>query len=460
MLITYQIPFVDYRPFYSDGGGKTQRPSWPTPLDWEYIRRFGSVRSRLFHSSPAVVRIQPAPHERFYVDSHRCLRQKSFYVRVGSENVKVTPVFFRTLSSQFGCIRFEIGFYAPSKLRIFHDKKYVQDFIRAILNSNSGQTLDKNKNNIRYKYLAPLLRTVFIRATTKHHSNGKQRAIASLIKPLRPQLCVVFDKDIKLRWLSRGDQVLRSLPCRLSRFEEGDCDQKRTTWLFGEIENQETEVVRLIRLHILRYSAEAQVFLHIVNLSRDERSLNILGVDQDRVEAFFRSSIDRFRDKIAQIKNDWLLDPNSIFRSAIGEDETQLLDSLIDEAKNDIHRWEKKRLTEKKMSTKIIIEKNEGDIYTGDNPQVTKINIQSIDCKDLAEQLGTLHTYIAALGKSDDQITSLKAISAAKDAALKGDKSKALVWLCKAGKWTLNQATAISVPVVVAAIKLGLGLSP
>ncbi|RCV66029.1 GTPase SAR1 family protein [Methanophagales archaeon] len=81
-----------------------------------------------------------------------------------------------------------------------------------------------------------------------------------------------------------------------------------------------------------------------------------------------------------------------------------------------------------------------------------------IDLSALTKELKELRSKLKEEATEPEHDKSIGAIAAAESSAKESNGPKALEYLSKAGKWTLDKATKISVPVATAALKAALGL--
>jgi small GTP-binding protein len=81
-----------------------------------------------------------------------------------------------------------------------------------------------------------------------------------------------------------------------------------------------------------------------------------------------------------------------------------------------------------------------------------------IDLSALSKELAELRSTLKEEATEPEHDMSIGAIASAESSAKEGNGPKALEYLSKAGKWTLDKATKISVPVAAAALKAALGL--
>jgi uncharacterized protein YjbI with pentapeptide repeats len=83
---------------------------------------------------------------------------------------------------------------------------------------------------------------------------------------------------------------------------------------------------------------------------------------------------------------------------------------------------------------------------------------RSIDLQALAAELSTLRRHLRQEAVEPEHDVAVGVVANAEVAAKEGNGPKALEWLGKAGKWTLDNAVKIGVGVATAAIKTALGL--
>lgn len=77
---------------------------------------------------------------------------------------------------------------------------------------------------------------------------------------------------------------------------------------------------------------------------------------------------------------------------------------------------------------------------------------QSIDLPTLASELATLRAKLKEEATAPEHDMAVGAVAAAEAEAKKGDESKALEYLSRAGQWTLDVAVKVGVPVAIAAL--------
>jgi len=81
-----------------------------------------------------------------------------------------------------------------------------------------------------------------------------------------------------------------------------------------------------------------------------------------------------------------------------------------------------------------------------------------IDLNKLAEELGTLRLKLKEEAKTPENDLSIGNIAGAESSAKKGDGPKAFEYIQKAGKWALDIACEISVPLATEVLKKLLGV--
>jgi len=87
--------------------------------------------------------------------------------------------------------------------------------------------------------------------------------------------------------------------------------------------------------------------------------------------------------------------------------------------------------------------------------------VQSIDegqLKKLAEELCRLRTAMKEKESTPEHDIEIGTIAQAESSAKAGDKSKTLEFLTKAGKWTLDIAKSIAVPIATQLLEAKIGL--
>ena len=105
---------------------------------------------------------------------------------------------------------------------------------------------------------------------------------------------------------------------------------------------------------------------------------------------------------------------------------------------------------------KIGGDKVGGDKVGGDKVGGNKVNDSlagALELKALADELEKLRAEMKNSATSAEQDVAVGAVAQAAIEAKKGDKSRALEFLSKAGEWALDVATKIGVSVAVEALK-------
>lgn len=90
--------------------------------------------------------------------------------------------------------------------------------------------------------------------------------------------------------------------------------------------------------------------------------------------------------------------------------------------------------------------------------QIWNENKNDIDLSVLAKELAKLRIELKKEGSEPDHDISIGAIASAESSAREGDGQKTLEYLSKTGKWALDVATKIGVPVATEALKKAIGL--
>ena len=86
--------------------------------------------------------------------------------------------------------------------------------------------------------------------------------------------------------------------------------------------------------------------------------------------------------------------------------------------------------------------------------QIWNENKDDIDLQALAFELSKLRLKLKEEASEPEHDSSIGAIASAESYAKKGDGPKVLEYLSKAGKWALDTATKIGVPVATEALKI------
>ena len=90
--------------------------------------------------------------------------------------------------------------------------------------------------------------------------------------------------------------------------------------------------------------------------------------------------------------------------------------------------------------------------------QIWNENKDKIDLSELSKELAELRSTLKEEATEPEHDMSIGAIASAESSAKEGNGPKALEDLKNAGKWALDKASKIGVPVAIAALKAALGL--
>jgi hypothetical protein len=99
-----------------------------------------------------------------------------------------------------------------------------------------------------------------------------------------------------------------------------------------------------------------------------------------------------------------------------------------------------------------------GDARVHDFNQIWNELSKETDLPQLAEQLATLRAAMKKKAVTAEEDSAVGVVANAETAARQNDGKTAMEHMSKVGKWTLDVATKIGVPIAVAAIKKSMGL--
>jgi len=83
---------------------------------------------------------------------------------------------------------------------------------------------------------------------------------------------------------------------------------------------------------------------------------------------------------------------------------------------------------------------------------------EQVDLQALASELAKLKIALQSAAQKDEEFVDVEMIGLAEHHAREGQGSKAFALLRRVGKWTLDTATNIGVPIATNVIKAALGL--
>jgi hypothetical protein len=480
MFLSLQFPIADCRAFLSSEPNLLGRPMWPSVSpDIDFVRSFGSIRKRKLGGLPGWV------GETAICEATRALRFAliTHYRDPYQLSLGVKVVFRRFYFDGLAVGKFELGLSTDNHGSISLSRKQTGEFIDHCL------SLPVTVPALTDKAVIPSLARAAIQ--TELGRAGKPLAgfyaacsvshppPAQLtdwwVLPGQPLLVVIHDSSEKIHIPYLGKSVPRSefLNADLSSYEVPYQGKKLRMWVIGLAERTNYRDVRALKICLLRLHAEHESLRVILqNISTNRIAVRPRSAESNTLQRYLNEAT----RKISRLS----LEADDLAEGDLAElaresedmvnpgDRDALLTSLrnLDIRKNifsKVENYVKTEINVKEMymeSKYKITGGTQGAI--GDNAQASNNTFNTWhqsggDLKALAGELAQLRAELGKQAKSPEEFESATAIAKAEAAAQNGEGSSVFEHLKSAGKWALETATSIGIPVAIQAIKAALG---
>lgn len=515
LFVTIQLPFADFRRFTTFPPDVVARPSWPKPTANEFVRRFGAIRSRTLssqtdslHGSP--VQIQST--ERFYVNANRHIHTSICGMSQHGVNGTMKPCFLRLIGDQKAVVRFELGVLVSADAKYWHNERHLDRCI-AVLASAEFYSLrddrvetERTVKPVNLTALSAALRRRYFQASELHDGSGSPCDFdPRLLRPLDWSVVAVMPTPKPYWWLNGNNILPISLYLRekekiavaLRRAPtQGNSRFSPKYAIVGNFSRKGQPNARRFRIGYLRLRAELQALWSVTNEIRDGGVLENFAfgknADPTKVNAlssYLEASLNRVSDtlddKQSEMKHRALVATLSQ-QDLIGPEFTKVLqercahlissglakrtssasqlnegskitnnyfgETQVNQGVNDVSKY---KFEGPVTSSGNIGDKGEVKNF-GNNLAVGSASKAELD--ELSSQLATLISHIEATNSEEPEAAvALANLANAQKAAEEGEQSKVVAFLKATGKWTLEKASAIGVPVAIEALKRSIG---
>lgn len=481
MFLSIQFPIADSRAFTSNSANLLGRPTWPAVSpDIDFVRSFGSIRKRRLGGLSGWI------GETALCEASRALRfpRITNYKHSDSNlSLAIKMVFRRFYFDGLAVGKFEVGFSTEDLQYERLDRKHTEDFIAHCLN------LSVIVPALSQKAVVPTL----VRGAVETDLGRAGKPLASFYAAASvshpppaeindwwvlsgtPVLFLVHDSSEKIHIPFLGKSIPRSelLNADLSSYEVPYDGKKIKMWVMGLGEHTNYRDVRALKICLLRLHAEHEAMrLILQNISTNKIVLTPRSAESNTLQRYLNEAtrkISRLSSEADDLAEGDLAELARESEDAVNPgDRDALLTTLknLDVRKNIFSK------VESYVNADIYV----GELYmeskykitggtqgaVGDNAQASNNtfntwNQSGGDLKTLASQLAQLRAELGKQAKSPEEFESAAAIAKAETAAQKGDGSSVFEHLKSAGKWALETATSIGIPVAIQAIKTALG---
>jgi len=295
------------------------------------------------------------------------------------------------------------------------------------------------------------------------------------VLPGQPLLVLIHDSSEKIHIPYLGKSVPRSefLNADLSSYEVPYQGKTLRMWVIGLAERTNYRDVRALKICLLRLHAEHEALrLILQNISTNKITISPRSPESNALQRYLNEAT----RKISRLSSE----ANDLAEGDLAElaresedmvnpgDRDALLNTLknLDIRKNIFSKVEdyinaeiyvKELYMESKYKITGGTQGAVGDNAQASNNTFNTWNQSGGDLKALAGELAQLRAELGKQAKSPEEFESATAIAKAEAAAQKGDGSSVFENLKSAGKWALETATSIGIPVAIQAIKAALG---
>lgn len=483
MLLSIQIPFADSRAFLPEKVKILGRPTWPSVSpNIDFVRSFGSIRKRRLGGLPGWV------GESALCEAARALRFKGIKSYRDSETSLSVPLmlsFRRFYFDGLAVGKFEVGISTFDDLIQPFNRKQTGNFIEHCLNLpvsipalSPKAVLPNLAGNAVETVLGlvgkPLSR--FYDAASISHPPPADLQDWWVL-PGNPLLFLVHRSWEKIHIPFLGKSVPRSssLDCDLFYCEVPYKDRSLRMWVMGLGDYTDYRDVRFLKICLLRLHAEHEAMrLILQNISTNKINIVPRSDESNTLQRYLNEATRRISRLSSQADSVASGDVAEFARESEDMVNPGERDALLATLENINVRKNVFYKVQDYVNADIILKQ---EVYldskykitggtqgaVGDNAQASNNlfntwNQSGGDLRELAQQLALLRAELGKRAQGPEQFESATAIAKAAAAAEKGDGPGVFDHLRNAGKWALETATSIGVPVAIQALKSAIGI--
>jgi len=489
MLLSIQFPFADSRSFLEEKVKLLGRPTWPAVSpDDDFVRSFGSIKDRPLGGLAGWV------GEGALCEATRALRFSkiaNFKATESGRNIPLRLVFRRFYFDGLAVGKFEVGLITKIKDTRRLRTKEIYGLINHCLNLPVVIPALSDK--------AVLARTAGQEISTRLAQVGKPLARfyagSSIAHPPpielqewwvrsgAPLIFLVhnFSERIHIPFLGKSIPYSEKLKADLFYCEVPYQGRVLRMWVMGLTPETNYQVARALRICLLRLHAEHEALrLVLQNLATGKIDVTPRSNESSTLQLYLKEATKRIsrgeatadrlsKENLAEIarESEDMVNPGD-------RDALLALLKQMDVRKNIFQKVEKYVKNEIYAQEVIMGDKNEsyegpkynieggqqgavGDSSQASNNTFNQENQFGGELKELAKELTKLREELGKQAKEPEQFEAAAAVAKAKNAAAKGEVSTAFEHLKEAGKWALDVAKSIGIPVAIEALKKAIG---
>jgi hypothetical protein len=475
VLISLSYPIIDSRRFLSDAPDILGRPTWPNArADSDFIRGFGLVRRRRNGGLPAIGAAT-------ICGGSAALRFEALLPRSRKPNSQRPLPGLRCKSRHFWFDGLAVGSYdlmlgTTAPLRC-ENAKATYEFLTALLQ------IRVRVNGAQFIHL-PSASASLAQLYQRASAHSAEMLVPGAVRGTPPVLILDLGPQDELVLGKGSREVMGGSPgFRLWKHYFKVRNGELALWVFKG-ESGDRRRIREVRIAITRLyavyesvrvvaemltnrkiplehkkpaNAALQEYLTqaLKSIRRDER--NVVRSEYDANDAVGYALRANLATDIGGLEDAVKLLEQARIRGSL----LRGLSEFISQTKNnDVNFY-----VEKYVNTNI---QGDGNAVAGGDVQGNTISvdksaslqaIQGLDLGQLARQLADLKNKLKDGAKTPEQFASLAAVAEGEQSARDGNERGVVEALKKAGKWALDVATKIGVPIAVKAIVASLGIA-
>jgi uncharacterized protein YukE len=482
MFLSIQFPLADCREFFGEGVRLLGRPTWPSVSpDVDFVRSFGSIRKRKLGGLVGWI------GENALCEADRALRFskiKNFRDAESSLSIPLGVALRRFYFDGLAVGKFEVGITTDPKYTRTLNRRQTHGIIKHCLD------LPVTIPALSAKAVSGPLANKTVSTVLGLAGKPLSRFYAASSTPHPPPV------DLKDWWVLPGSPLL-FLVCRpsehiyipflgnaLPRDKDLGCDlsycgvpyQGRTLrmWIMGLSADTNYRDVRALRICLLRLHAEHEA-LHLIlqNVASKRIAIRPRSNESNTLQLYLNEATRRISrlgskaDSLAEgdlaelaRESEDLMNPgdrDDLLAALRNIDLRQNIFSKVsDYARTEVHI--KELYMESKYKITGGAQGAVGDNAQASNNVFNQWNQSGGDLTGLAKELATLRAELGKRATESEQFESAAAVAKAEGAAKNGNGPTAFEHLKTAGKWALEVASSIGVPVALEALKKAVGI--
>jgi hypothetical protein len=503
MLITIQFPIVDLRAFIDADSHKLGLPSWIAPdPNRDFIRSFGAVRRRPRGGLSGWL------GESHICEADRAIRFQGikpleFRIRYDAISVKFKVAFRRFYFDGLSVGKFEIGLAAwgfgeyvfwdvwnKKKLSAADTKNFFSHILQLpiVVSNPCGESVSCQL----WQAGRPLAKLYAASTTLKQAFSINQNPLKDWwVQSCEPIILITYQEDkerleipfwgkvLNLQYTDSSDSVRYG--GSLSHYTIPHEGEKLRMWLIGEY--WASDGLRLLRIFLLRLHAERVCLRQVLrDISTGKLLISSRSTQSRMLQEYLNQATKRIKklNKHADRRHKFC---HSTAEAEVGElareAEDQIAPGECDALFNalrmiDIEKNIFRKVEDFVQSLTIVKEQIMGDQYNisgqagavGSNAHAHDMTFNqigsqlenSVDLLQLADELSTLRQAMVKEAIELDHSIAVGDVAKAEQAAKSKDATKVAEYLKSAGKWTLDIASKIGVPLAIEALKRSMGI--